>query len=105
MAPILRAGLPRAGIDRNFPRDVLHGPECLQGFGIMHPWCDQEITHLLVCLKQTQIGGVTGSLMSSDLEQLRLELGSPGYLTDHAFSTFGGLATKAWVTTVWEFAS
>jgi hypothetical protein len=53
VAPVLRAGLPRACIDRNFPRDMLHGPECLQGFRIMHPWCDQEITHLLACLKQT----------------------------------------------------
>jgi hypothetical protein len=39
MVPILKAGLPRSGIDRSFPRDVLHGPSSLQGMGLLHPWC------------------------------------------------------------------
>jgi hypothetical protein len=56
-APILLASLPKAGLDRSFPRDILFGPSSLQGFGIMHPWYNQELTHLLVCLKQTTVGG------------------------------------------------
>jgi hypothetical protein len=105
MAPILRAGLPGAGIDRNFPRDILYRPACLRGFGILHSWYNQEITHLLVCLKQTQMGGITGRLISASMEQLRLEVGLPGWLTDHDFSIFHVLATSSWIATVWEFAS
>jgi hypothetical protein len=105
MAPILRAGLPRTGIDHNFPRDIIYGPACLQGFGILHPWYDQEITHLLICLKQTQTGGITGCLISASMEQLRLEVGLPGWLTDHDFSIFHELTTPSWIATVWEFAS
>jgi hypothetical protein len=37
LAPILQVGLPRAGIDHSYPRDVLFGPKSLQGFGIIHP--------------------------------------------------------------------
>jgi hypothetical protein len=70
VAPILQAGLPRSGIERNFPRDVLFGPSCLQGFGILHPWYHQEIVHLLVCLKQSTIGGITGRQISSSTEQM-----------------------------------
>ena len=105
MTPILLSGLPRAGLDRKFPHAILYGPACLQGFGIIHPWYHQEITHLLVCLKQTQLGGITGSLISASLEQLRLEVGLPGWLTDHDFSIFGGLATESWITSVWQFTS
>jgi hypothetical protein len=105
MTPILMSGLPRAGVDRKFPHAILYGPTCLQGFGILHPWCHQEITHLLACLKQTTLGGITGSLISASLEQLRLEVGLPGWLTDHDFSKYQGLATDAWITAVWNFAS
>ena len=105
MTPILMSGLPRAGMDRKFPHAVLYGPTCLQGFGILHPWYHQEITHLLVCLKQTTLGGITGSLISASLEQLRLEVGLPGWLTDHDFPKFQVLATDSWITTVWKFTS
>jgi hypothetical protein len=104
IAHILHAGLPLAGID-NFPRDILYGPACFQGFGILHPWYDQEITHLLICLKQTQMGGITGCLISASMEQLRLEVGLPGWLTDYDLSIFYVLATSSWIATVWEFAS
>lgn len=60
---------------------------------------------MLLCLKQTQIGGITGSLISSSSEQLQLEVGLPGWLTEHNFSTYQVLTTPSWITTVWEFAS
>jgi hypothetical protein len=105
MTPILRASLPRAGIDRTFPRDILFGPSDMQGFGILHPWYHQAIAHLLVCLKQTTIGGITGSLISASLEQLRLEVGLPGWLTNHSFETFQPMTTDSWMTRTWSFAN
>ena len=105
MVPILKAGLPRSGIDRSFPRDTLHGPTSLQGMGFLHPWHHQEITHLLVCLQQTPIRGTTGQRIAASTEQLRLELGLPGWLTDHDYEVFGALTTASWITTVWRFTS
>jgi hypothetical protein len=105
MAPILLASLPRSGLDRTFPCDVLFGPVTLQGFGIMHPWYNQEITHLLVGMKQTTLGGITGSLISAMMEQLRLEVGLSGFLTDHPYATYQGLITPSWISTAWSFLS
>ena len=59
----------------------------------MHPWHHQAITHLVTCLQQTVIGGSTGSLISASLEQLRLEVSLPGFLTDHKFETYEGRIT------------
>jgi hypothetical protein len=104
MVPILKAGLPRLGIERNFPRDILLGPKCLQGFGILHPWYHQEIVHLLVCLEQTTIGGITGHQISATMEQMRLEVGLPGWFTDHDFDIWEATLTNSWIKTVWKFA-
>ena len=89
MAPILTAGLPRAGIDRSFPRDILYGQKSLQGFGILHPWYHQEIIHLQICLKQTLLHDITGQLIIAATEQMRLELGVSGVFTDHDYDTLG----------------
>jgi hypothetical protein len=104
LAPIFQAGLPRSGIEWNFPRDVLFGPRWLQGFGIMHPWYHQEIEYLFVCLKQTTIGGITGRHIASSTEQMRLEAGLSGWLTDHDFDTWEPILTDSWIKTVWKFA-
>ncbi len=104
MVPILKASLPLSGIERNFPRDVLYGPKRMQGFGILHPWYHQEIVHLLVCLKQTTIGGITGGQISASTEQMRLEAGLSGWFTDHNFDTYEALLTDSWIKTVWQFA-
>lgn len=106
LVPILKAGLPRSGIEQNFPRDILFGPKCLQGFRILHTtcWYHQEIVHLLVCLKQTAIGGITGRQILSSTEQMRLKAGLQGWFTDHAFDTWEAILTDSWIKTVWKFA-
>jgi hypothetical protein len=103
MGSILKAGIPRSGIDRSFPRDILYGPTCLHGLGIHHPWYHQEITHLIVSLKQTMIGGITGRCISASMEQLRLEMGLPGWLTDHDCKIFKVLTMSTWITTMRKF--
>jgi hypothetical protein len=70
MAPILQAGLPRAGIARHFPRDVLFGPKSLQGFGIFHRWYHQELMHLITSIQQSSFQSISGGLLSTSLEQL-----------------------------------
>jgi hypothetical protein len=62
MAPILQAGLPRLGIARNFPRDILFGPKSLQGFGIFHPWYRQELMHLITGIQQSSFQSISGEL-------------------------------------------
>ncbi len=63
MVPLLAAGLPRAGIARNFLQDVLFGPTTVQGFGVMHPWCHQQLMHLIALLNHRQQQTMTGQLL------------------------------------------
>jgi hypothetical protein len=104
MSPILQAGLPRSGLDRHFPCDILYGPKRLQGFGILHPWFHQEIIHLLVCLKQTSLGGFTGRQISASVKQMCLEAGVLGWFTDHDYDTYAPVLTGSWIQSVWHFA-
>jgi hypothetical protein len=103
MAPILMAGLPKAGIPRTFPRSVLYGPTERQGFGIVHPWHRQGILHLQTCLSHATRPTITGQLIRASMEQARLELGLPGMLTDHSYQYVGRLLTDCWLKSVWCF--
>jgi hypothetical protein len=94
VVPILQLGLPHPGIDRAFHHDILYGPSCVQGFGLLHPWFHQEITHLMVALQQMSIGGTTGQLrISASMELLPLEVGLSGWLSDPNLSVYQGLTT------------
>jgi hypothetical protein len=103
MAPVLLADLPRSGIARNFPRDVLYGPKTLQGFGILHPWHNQELTHLNMSVQQSSFPFIAGGLLSTSLEQLRLEVGLPGFVTDHDYEIVQSLLTPCWLQDLWLF--
>jgi hypothetical protein len=103
MAPILLAGLPRAGLARTFPRDILYGPTKVQGFGVIHPWYHQQLLHLIALLKHTQQHTMTGQLLSTSYEQLRLEMGTPGFITDTPFQIVKSAITHTWITDLWNF--
>jgi hypothetical protein len=94
MAPMLKVGLPRAGFARTFPRAVLYGPSLVQGLEVFHPWYHQEILHLLTILNHTEQKTITGQLLTTSFEQLRLELGTSGYLTDTSYKTVQKMVTK-----------
>jgi hypothetical protein len=103
MVPVLKAGLPRAGIARTFPRDVLYGPPSAQGLGILHPWYHQELIHLITLIEHTQKRTMTGQFILASFEQLRLEIGIPGFLTSSSFQEFKVMITPSWLTNLWDF--
>jgi ribonuclease HI len=107
MAPILKAALPRMGYVQSFPRDIVYAPKELLGLGIMHPWFNQELTHIETCLQEGTAETIAGDLLRASTEQLRLELGLSTQIgtvpteTKKALS----LATDCWLKTVHEFAT
>jgi hypothetical protein len=103
MTPVLLAGLPRAGLARTFPRDILYGPTKVQGFGVIHPWYHQQLLHLIALLEHTQQHTMTGQLLSTSYEQLRLEMGTPGFITDTPFQIMKSTITHTWITDLWNF--
>ncbi len=73
-------------------------------------WGDQALqpasraVHLLVGNDPTyyQAGRTVSSKLRATLEALQLELGCRGNPMNKNFSQQGGLATDAWITSVWE---
>jgi hypothetical protein len=102
MRPILKSALPKAGYNRNFPKEVLHGPTSLLGADIHHPYMTQLIAHLDILLQHGGQETITGHLLTGNLETTKLELGRPRPLFGQDFSSFGKLATKSWIRGVWE---
>jgi hypothetical protein len=103
MSPILTQGLPKANIERHFPRAVLYGPIELQGFGVMHPWHHQELLHLITLIDQLISNSLTGQLLTVSLEQMILEVGLPGCVFDYPYEPFQELITGSWIQTIWAY--
>jgi hypothetical protein len=102
MWPILKAALPKAGYNRNFPKEVIHGPTSLLGAGIHHPYTAQLIAHLDILLRHGGQEMITGQLLTGNLETTKLELRLPDPLFGQDFSRLGKLVTSSWIKGVWE---
>ena len=102
MRPILKAALPKAGYNRNFPKEVIHGPTSLLGADIHHPYTTQLISHLDILLRHGGQDTITGQLLTGHLETTKLELGLPRPLFGQDFGIFGQLATKTSLNGLWE---
>jgi hypothetical protein len=97
MSPVLMATLPRAGIVRTFPRNIVYAPMDYCGLGIMHPWYRQELTHLKVCLAETLTASITGDLIKACMEELGLEVGMPGRPKDWCLNITKDIMTPCWL--------
>ena len=82
MRPAVEVGLQKSGISKHFPRAVLFGPERFHGLGLLHPFDFQELEHLETALRCGNWGSTTGSLVETSMEELKLELGLPGKVTN-----------------------
>jgi hypothetical protein len=88
----------------NFPAKYFTAPKIYQGLGIMHPYYNQELSHIATCLFEAERSTITGELIRASLEQLQVEIGLPGYLLQQDYSRLALLATGCWLKTVWEFS-
>jgi hypothetical protein len=59
--------------------------------------------HIITCIQQTSCPTITGGLISTSLEQLRLEIGVPGFLTYYNYSEVESLLTFCWLQDLWKF--
>ena len=70
MWPLLKAYLPKAGINRNFPRDILYGNADLHGLGLKNIYLVQGISHICNIVAHLWNKSITGHLIQQCLEQL-----------------------------------
>ena len=69
LAPALIPCLQKAGISKNAPRAVLFGPKSLHGFGLSHPYFQQQICHVETLLQQVLSCTQTGTILRASAEQ------------------------------------
>ena len=100
---INQAALPKSGFVRTFTKDVLYGPRRYQGMGTYHPFFLQELTHLRDFVDHVNRQTTCGIRLQITAEQLRLETGFPGPLTEVDYGTISPHITECWMKTLWKF--
>ena len=102
--PLYKAILPKAGINRYFPRNVLFGTQEMNGMGFKDIFLLQGISHISNLILHIWNKSITGYLMKQCLELLRLEIGISGNILQEDYYTFQPLVlTTSWIQHLWKF--
>jgi hypothetical protein len=99
MSTLLPPTLVKAGYNRNFPRNALHGPSEIMGGGVHHIYANMVAKHAHEIMTEAHSSPV-GHLIRISSEQARLEHGLRGRLFDHNFKEVGHLLTDCWIKRV-----
>jgi hypothetical protein len=105
MSTLLSTSLSKAGYNRNFPRNALHGPPSFMGGDVHHIYATMIAKHVQEMMTEAPQDSPTGQLIRISIEQAKLEVGLAGRLFDHDFKTVGHLITECWIKNVWKETS
>ncbi|CAJ1969985.1 unnamed protein product [Cylindrotheca closterium] len=102
ISPVLQVCLPKAGICRSFPRDMVLAPLRFQGLGIPHPFGTQVSKHIEVLLRHLSNRTKTGAYMEAAVQEHQLETGTSFGLFQQDYSNTAILASNTWLKRVWK---
>ena len=106
MKPVLKQFLPKMGINRNISRDLLYAPTQVQGFNLKNPYIHQGVIHVRDISEHLWKNSLTGKLLKTTLEQLRIELGLNIPILSSNFKQYEHLVlTESHVSKTWDFMS
>ena len=106
MSPVLKQFLPKIGLNRNIPRDLLYAPSIVQGFDIKSPYFMQGINHVCDISEHLWKDDLTGRLLKCNLEQLRIEMGDNEPILSTSIDRYlPYLLTQSYVKHTWQFMS
>jgi len=71
----------------------------------MHPYYHQELKHIEIVVQHVNQGTETGKIIEVAYDNLRLELGVPGPITQQSFQLLGKSTTDTWIHSWWKFGS
>jgi len=98
---VLNQGLPAMGINRNFPRVMVHGPLVYQGLNLPNLFMEQLILHIQMLVKYGHHpNNVTGNLIQANVELLCLETSMSRPLFQIP-ALFQACVTPMWVSQCW----
>jgi len=100
MVPILKRGLPSAGIVCTYPHPLVHGPIQYAGLDIPNLHTEQTISHILQVLCSPDPPDITAFLLRTCGKLMHLELGWAGELFD-APVCLQQAVTTSWLKHIW----
>ena len=106
MCPLLKNFLPKAGVNRNFKRDMVYASLEKQGLGIKNPYITQGVAIITDCIEHLWKESITGYFIKTSLEHLRLEIGVNKEIMEEEFELYKDIIlTESWIKETWRFAS
>ncbi|CAJ1963068.1 unnamed protein product [Cylindrotheca closterium] len=102
MSPVLQVCLPKAGICRSFPRDMVLAPLKFQGLGIPHPFGSQVSKHIETLLRHSTNRTKTGAYLEAALQEHQLETGTSFGIFQQDYCNTAVLASDTWIKRVWK---
>jgi hypothetical protein len=102
MSPVLQVCLPKAGICRSFPRDMVLAPLKFQGLGIPHPFGTQVSKHIEVLLRHPSNRTKTGAYLEAAVQEHQLETGTSFGIFQQEYRNTAILASDTWIKRVWK---
>ncbi|CAJ1967895.1 unnamed protein product, partial [Cylindrotheca closterium] len=99
---VLQVCLPKAGICRSFPCDMVLAPLKFQGLGIPHRFGTQVSKHIEVLLRHLSNQTKTGAYMEAAVQEHQLETGTSFGLFQQDYSNMAILASDTWLKRVWK---
>jgi len=102
MAPILKAILPKLGIQKKIPHSLLCGSASIQGCNLKDPWVTQLAEHLQAALRHQCRDTPSAELHVENMELLQCHVGSAVPFWELPFDLYGCLAPRSWMKTAWE---
>ena len=106
MWQLLQSYLPKSGMNRNFPRDLLYADPMYQGMGVNNPYILQGCKHVHDMAEHMHKNTTTGQFIKITLEYLRVELGLNIDIMQTPYTNYTDLnLTNSWVLSTWEFCT
>ncbi|CAJ1967531.1 unnamed protein product [Cylindrotheca closterium] len=102
MSPVLQVCLPKAGICRSFPPDMVLAPLKFQGLGIPHPFGSQVSKHIETLLRHSTNKTKTGAYLEAALQEHQLETGTSFGIFQQDYCNTAVLASDTWIKRVWK---
>ena len=108
VAPALQISLQKGGMSKHFLLAVFYGPEYYQCFHVMHPYFNQEVTHITTHVQESVNrinGSQTAKLLQGSAEAFRLELGLPFTLGTVKYDNVAPYLSDCWYKCLFKFVS
>jgi hypothetical protein len=104
LAPVMKTYIPKSGLNRNIERRMLFGSYLSQEMNLTSPYLLQGTSHIEDIISNLWKQNITGHLLTSNFEQLRIEVGENISLLETSISDVNDqLLMSSWVRDTWTF--